>query len=150
MKLWKKILIGVFVLIVIAVGLVGFGMFKGYQAYKEQIEPDMLRYVKMTQQEQDQYVLTKLVDFYGFVYQRDNSEKGQATLDALTNDPAVRQAGLIWGRAICATIIKDNWDISSTLSAADRAKYAREADDLDDKGEHLKDEIQRYLLRRLP
>ena len=149
MKLWKKILIGVFVLAVVVAAFVGFGIYKSYQTYTQTIAPDMRRYVTMTQQEQDQYVLSKLGDLYGLVYRLDDSAKGQAARDALVNDPAIRQAGLIWGRAICATIILDDWNISNTLSPADRAKYAREADDLDDKGEHLKEEMERRILPRV-
>ena len=148
MKLWKKILIGVFVLAVVAVGVTGFGLFKGYQAYKEKIEPDMKRYVTMTQQEQDAYVMSKMGDFCDFLYQRQSSDEKRSRLEAMENDPAVRRAALVWGRGICAAIIKDNWSISSTLSAADRAKYEREADDLDDKGERMQKEMQRFLLGR--
>ncbi len=143
MKLWKKILIGVFVLAAIAVGLVGFGIFKAHKAYTEKIEPDMKRYVTMTRQEQDQYVLSKLGDLYGLVSKLDNSEAAKATEAAMMNDPACRQAGLEWGRAICATIIKDDRNISATLSAADRAKYEMEAKDFDDKNERFQKELER-------
>lgn len=143
MKLWKKILIGVFVLAAIVVGLVGFGIFKAHKAYTEKIEPDMKRYVTMTRQEQDQYVLSKLGDLYGFASQLDHSEEAKAAQAAMMNDPACRQAGLEWGRAICATIIKDDRDISATLSAADKAKYEKEAKDFDDKNERFQKELER-------
>ena len=143
MVLWKKILIGVFVLAVIVISLVGFGIFKAHQAYTEKIEPDMKRYVTMSQQEQDEYVMSRLGDFYEFVYQIDHSEKGRVAFEAMKNDPAFRQAGLAWGRSLCATIIKDNKELSSTLSAADKAKYAKEAEDLDDKGKRFGKEMKR-------
>ncbi len=143
MKLWKKILIGVFVLAAIAVGLIGFGIFKAHKAYTDKIEPDMKRYVTMTRQEQDQYVLSKIGDLYGFVSQMDDSAKGKAAYDALMNDPAARQASLDWGRALCATIIKDDKDISAALSAADRAKYEKEAEDFDEKNQRFQKELER-------
>ena len=48
MKLLKKILIGIVVLIMIGVGLIGFGVFEAKKTYTEKIEPDMKRYVTMT------------------------------------------------------------------------------------------------------
>lgn len=148
MKLWKKILIGVFVLVVLAVGAVGFGIFKAHKAYTEKIEPDMKRYVTMTQQEQDQYVLSKLEDFYGLAYQMNNSEEGKKAVEAMRNDPAIRQAGLVWGRSLCATIIKDSSDISANLSAAEKAKYVKEAEDFDDKSKRFQKELERITPKK--
>lgn len=148
MKLWKKILIGIFVLAVIVFGLVGFGIFKAHQAYTEKILPDMKRYVTMTEQEQDQYVLSKLGDLYRFAYQINDSAAEKETFEAVQNDPAARQAGLVWGRAVCANIIKDDKNISPTLSAAEKAKYEKEAEDLHEKGERWKKEMERVAPRK--
>ncbi len=148
MKLWKKILIGLFVLIAIGVGLIGFGMFKGYQMYTEKIEPDMKRYVTMTKQEQDQYVFSKLGDLYGFVDRLDDSEKGKAVHEAMMNDPAARQAGLEWGRALCAGIIKDSKEITATLSAADKAKYEKEAENFEAKNQRFQKELERLAPKK--
>ena len=148
MKLWKKILIGVFVLAVIAVGLVGFGIFKAHKAYTEKIEPDMKRYVTMTQQEQDQYVLSKLEEFYGLAYRMNTSEEGKKAVEAMQNDPAIRQAGLVWGRSLCATIIKDSDEISANLSPQEKAKYVQEAKDFDDKSERFQKELERITPKK--
>ncbi|MBQ8698986.1 MAG: hypothetical protein IJ812_00325 [Schwartzia sp.] len=146
MKLWKKLLIGVAVLAVIVVGLVGYGLFKAGKVYTEKIEPDMKRYVLMTQQEQDEYVLSRLTDLYEMVYRKDaQNEQHRAAAEAIKNNPSVRQAGLVWGRSICASIIINSAELSRNLSPADRAKYLREADDLDDKGEHFTKEMTRAL-----
>ena len=93
MKLWKKILIGIVVLTMIGIGLIGFGVFEAKKAYTEKIEPDMKRYVTMTRQEQDEYVLSKLGELYTLSYKRNTSPEGQAALNALQNDPAIRQTG---------------------------------------------------------
>ena len=85
MNLWKKILIGVFILAAIVVGLVGFGIFKAHQAYTEKIVPDMKRYVTMTQQEQDQYVMSKLGELYAFTYKINDSEAEKAIIEAIQN-----------------------------------------------------------------
>ena len=148
MKLLKKILIGIVVLIMIGVGLIGFGVFEAKKTYTEKIEPDMKRYVTMTQQQQDEYVLSKLGDLYTLSHKRDDSPVGKAALDALQNDPAVRQTGLVWGRSLCAFIITQSKDISSTLSPEDKAKYAKEAEDFDSKSERFQKEMERILPKK--
>ena len=148
MKLWKKILIGVFVLVVLAVGAVGFGIFKAHKAYTEKIEPDMKRYVTMTQQQQDEYVLSKLEDFYGLAYRINTSEEGKKAVEAMQSDPAIRQAGLVWGRSLCATIIKDSDEISANLSPQEKAKYVQEARDFDEKSERFQKELERITPKK--
>lgn len=148
MKLWKKILIGIVVLTMIGIGLIGFGVFEAKKAYTEKIEPDMKRYVTMTRQEQDEYVLSKLGELYTLSYKRDTSPEGQAALNALQNDPAIRQTGLVWGRSLCAFIITQSKDISSTLSPEDKAKYAKEAEDFDSKSERFQKEMERILPKK--
>ncbi len=149
MKLWKKLLIGAAVLAVIVVGLVGYGVFKAGQVYTEKIEPDMKRYVLMKPQEQDEYVLSRLVELYDMVYQKGTkNEQNKAAAEAMKNNPAVRQAGLVWGRALCASFVKNSEEIFKTLSAEDKAKYSREAKDLDDKGEHFAKELEKVLPKK--
>jgi hypothetical protein len=63
-------------------------------------------------------------------------------------DSVARQAGLDWGRALCATIIKDNQGISDTLSAADKAKYVKEAEDFEEKNERFQKELERILPKK--
>ncbi len=135
MKLWKKLLIGVLILGAIVVGLIGYGFFKIGKTYTQDIAPDMQRYVRMTQVEQDQYVLSRMGELTMKIYGEDKDGKGRAVVEAMNNDPALRQAGIGWGRSICASIIKDDKDIFDTLSAQDKRKYKEEADDLEDRGE---------------
>ena len=146
MKLWKKILIGVLVLAAIGVGIAGYGLFKGYKLYTEKIAPDMIRYTQMTQAEQDQYIISRMEDLTTMIAGKDG--KGKAVVQAMETDPELRQAGIVWGRALCASIIKDDRELSSRLTPAQRAQYEREADDLDDKGEHFTNMMRRSGLMR--
>ena len=148
MKLWKKILIGIVVLTMIGIGLIGFGVFEAKKAYTEKIEPDMKRYMTMTQQEQDEYVLSKLGELYSLSYKRDITPEQKAALNALQNDPAIRQTGLVWGRSLCAFIITQSNDISSTLSPEDKTKYAKEAEDFDSKTERFQKEMERFFPKK--
>ena len=146
MKLWKKILIGILVLAAIGVGIAGYGIFKGYKLYTETIAPDMIRYTQMTQAEQDQYIISRMEDLTTMVAGKDG--KGKAVVQAMETDPELRQAGIVWGRALCASIIKDDRELSARLTPAQRAQYEREADDLDDKGEHFTNVMRRSGLLR--
>ncbi|MBQ9697195.1 MAG: hypothetical protein IJV46_01485 [Acidaminococcaceae bacterium] len=149
MKFWKKLLIGVIILTLIGIcGFVGLGIFGAKKVYTEKIEPDMKRYVTMTQQEQDEYVLSKLEDLYGLSNKLDDSAEGKAALNALQNDPAVRQAGLVWGRSLCAFIIKESSDISAALSPEEREKYEKEARDFDDKSDRFQKEMERVVPKK--
>ena len=58
-------------------------------------------------------------------------------------NPELRQAGIVWGRAVCASIIKDNDDLSSRLTPAQTAQYKKEAEDLDDKSEHFQNMMRK-------
>ena len=143
MKLWKKILIGVLVLAAIGVGIAGYGLFKGYKLYTEKIAPDMIRYTRMTQAEQDQYIISRMEDLTTLMAGADTDGKGKAVVQAMETNPELRQAGIVWGRALCASIIKDDRELSAGLTPAQRAQYEREADDLDDKGEHFTNMMRR-------
>ena len=148
MKLWKKILIGVLVLAAIGVGIAGYGIFKGYKLYTEKIAPDMIRYTQMTQAEQDQYIISRMEDLTTMMAGADKDGKGKAVVQAMETDPELRQAGIVWGRALCASIIKDDRELSARLTPAQRAQYEREADDLDDKGERFTNMMKRSGLMR--
>ncbi len=137
MKLWKKILIGVIVLAVIGMGAIIYGFFKIGQTYTEKVAPDMMRYVQMTQTEQDQYVLSKMSDFTEKLYGEEKEGKGKAVMEAMNKDPELRQAGLLWGRSLCASIIKEDKDIFNTLSPQNKKKYEEEADDMEERSERF-------------
>lgn len=143
MKLWKKILIAIIVLFTIVIGLIGLVVFGAHEAYKEKIEPDMKRYATMTQQEQDEYVLSKMDVLYSLSNKHEISSESKAAYNALKTDPAVRRAGLAWGRSLCAYIITKSDDIVATLSPQDREKLTKEAADLNAKGKQFKAELKR-------
>ena len=90
MKLWKKILIAIIVLSAIGIGLIGFGIFEAHEAYKNKIEPDMKRYVTMTQQEQDEYVLSKLLPSGRLALSGDAPSARSSSRTAMTLKPHSR------------------------------------------------------------
>ncbi len=140
MKLWKKILIGVVILGVIGLGFAGYGIYKMGTAYKEKIEPDMKQYVQMTKEEQDKYVITHMEDFLMAIQSGDDKDL-QSDLDAVRNNPEIRQAGIDWGRSICASLIDMSDDISGELSEDAKALYKAEAD----AGEKRSDKFTKLL-----
>ncbi|MBR4695302.1 MAG: hypothetical protein IKR65_01790 [Selenomonadaceae bacterium] len=140
MKLWKKILIAVVILGVIGIGFAGYGLYKMGTAYKEKIEPDMKQYVQMTKEEQDKYVITHMEDLLVAI-QSGNDKDLQSDLDAVRNNPEVRQAGIDWGRSICASLIDMSDDISEGLSEEAKALYKAEAE----AGEKRSDKFTKLL-----
>ena len=148
MKLWKKLLIAVVVLVLIGVGFVTYGLFQVGKVYTEKIEPDMKRYVQMTPKDQDEYVLSKLADLYGLIYAKDQSGQGDAVRKAISSDPAIRLAGIEWGRAVCANIVKDSKEISATLTDAEKEKYKREAENLEEKGERFRQALEKVVPKK--
>ncbi len=144
MKLWKKILIGVVVLAAVAIGLVGYGIFKIGTAYTEKIEPDMKRYAQMTVEDQNRYVSDHLDDFMGMLSQKSGDPQGQDKLEAMRRDHALRQATIEWGRSLCAAIIDASEDIGASLTPAQKAQYKKEAATLEERGNRLKALMEKY------
>lgn len=125
MKLWKKILIGFFILAVIGIGLAAYGVSKISDTYTEKIEPDMKRYVQMTKEEQNEYVLVHMEELLATASQPEELKYFQ---EAIKNNPEFRQAGIDWGRSICAIFIVMSEEISGGLSEEEKAMYKAEAD----------------------
>ena len=132
MKLWKKILIAFSILAVIGVGLVAYGIYKIEGTYTEKIVPDMKRYVQMTKEQQDEYVVTHMEDLMMTTLQ---SEEFKSFQKAMKDNPELRQAGIDWGRSICAVFISMSEDIFAGLSEEDKAKYKAEAEENDTRGD---------------
>ena len=126
MKLWKKILIGIFVLVAIVIGVAAYGLYKIGDTYTEKIEPEMKRYVQMTKEQQDEYVIIHMEEFMGNFLE---PEELQPFQEILKNNPEVRQAAIDWGRSACAILIIDSKDISAGLSPEDNVKYEAEREE---------------------
>ena len=132
MKLWKKILIAFSILAVIGIGIFAYGIYKIEGTYTEKIVPDMKRYVQMTKEQQDEYVITHMEELLTTTSQPEELKYFQ---EAMKNDPEFRQAGVDWGRSICAVFIDMSEEISAGLSAEDKARYKAEAEENDTRGD---------------
>ena len=148
MKLWKKLLIGVLIVAAVGVGFVGYGLFKMQKLYSEKIAPDMVRYTQMTSAEQDKYIVSRMEELTTMIAGEDKDGKGKAVVKAMETNPELRQAGIVWGRAVCASIIKDDADLSSKLTPAQKEQYKKEAEDLDDKSQHFQDMMKKAGLTK--
>ncbi len=104
-------------------------------AIADKIETDIPKYVKMTTEEQNEYVISHFDDMMIMLEKSDKDKDGKVILEAMRNDPTVRQAGIEWGRSICATLVKDMDSVSSSLPKADLEKYAKEADESKARGD---------------
>ena len=150
MKTWKKVVIGLGVLGVLLIGILGYGIMKVSDSVTQKLEPDMQQYVKMSTEEQNQYVLQHMDQFMATLRAHDTKNEEAATFDAVHNDPAVRQAGLEWGRSLCAIVVVNSNSISSELDPAEKAKYEKEADEQDQRGDKFTAELDRVIKATQP
>ena len=148
MKWWKKLLIAVGILAALGLGLVGYGVWKVSDVYTEKILPDMERYVQMTQEEQDKYVLAHMEDLIKSLQSDDTDDKVKLETEAIAKDPAARQAAIEVGRSMCAVMLSASDEISNKLSAADKAKYEEESKALDARGKAFDKAVENYAAQR--
>ena len=142
MKLWKKILIGVGILVLLGLGVLAYGLMKAGDVYTEKIEPDMVKYVQMTKEEQDKYVINHMEDLFKAI-QRDDLNTGRE-LEAMQKDENVRQAGVALGRSFCAGFINMSENITSKLTPEDKAKFKQEEADLEARRKHFDEVVKKY------
>ena len=142
MQWWKKLLIALGILLVLGLGLLGYGAMKMSDVYTETIKPDMEAYVQMTEEEQDKYVLNHMEKLMQAVKAED--KEVQIEVEAMQNDPATREAGIALGRSMCALLLSASDDITSSLSAADKAKYEEEGKAIDARGKQFEKLVEEY------
>ena len=63
------------------------------------------------------------------------SEEFKSFQKAMKDNPELRQAGIDWGRSICAVFISMSEEIFAGLSEEDKAKYKAEAEENDTRGD---------------
>ena len=148
MKLWKKVLIGVAILAALGIGLLGYGVWKVSDVYEQKIQPDMQRYVQMTKEEQDKYVIAHMEDLLKSIQSDDTDEKVKLEYEAIEKDPASRQAAIEVGRSMCAVLLSASDDITSKLTAADKAKYEEEGKALEARGKALDKAVEDYAAKK--
>lgn len=148
MKWWKKLLIAVGILAALGLGLIGYGVSKVSDVYEEKIQPDMQRYVQMTKAEQDEYVIAHMEDLMKSIQSDDTDEKVKLETEAIEKDPASRQAAVEVGRSMCAVLLSASEDITSKLSAADKAKYEEEGKALEARGKAFDKAVEDYAARK--
>jgi len=144
MKWWKKLLIAVGILAALGIGLMGYGVWKVSDVYEQKIQPDMQRYVQMTKEEQDKYVISHMEDLMKSLKSDDTDEKTKLVSEAIEKDPASRQAAIEVGRSLCAVLLSASDDITSKLTAADKAKYEEEGKALDARGKAFDKAVEDY------
>ena len=143
---WKKLLIVVGILAVLGAGLLGYGVMKVGDLYKEKILPDMQAYVQMTEQEQDDYVLSHMEELMKSVDAEDDQVKLE--LEAMEKYPEARQAGVEVGRSMCAIMLSASDEITDSLSAADKAKYEEEGKAIEARSKHFEKMVEEYKAMR--
>ena len=142
MKTWKKVLIGV--AIVIVIGALGYGVMKISDTISEKIEPDMARYITMTETEQNQYVIEHMDEFLVMLINHGENAEDKATLEAVKNDPEIRESGIAWGRSLCAVVIINTDSLKGKLNPEQAEKFKKEADEENIRGDKFTKALDKY------
>ena len=135
----KKILaiLGAIVLVaIIVLGITTCGVMKVADEALKEREPQLREYVKMTEEQQNEYVLKNMDDLTAAIAaeaKTDSAEdqKARKSLDEIKTLPEYRAAGLKLGRSIVAMFIISSDPIVADLSPEDKAKYQAEYEQLE-------------------
>ena len=131
----KKILLGVVVLGVIVVAIVGYGTYKVADETLKEKEPQLRQYVQMDEAAQNKYVLENINEIFAKI-DLDNDGKPEdkekiQRLRELNSQPEIQSALVDFGRSFMATGIILSDPIVKDMSADVKAKYEKEADQLE-------------------
>ena len=127
----KKILAIVGAVVIVAVVVLGVttcGIMKVADEALKEREPQLREYVKMTEEQQNDYVSKNMDDLTASIAAED--QKARKNLEKMTNVPEYRAACLKLGRSIMAMYIISSEPVTADLSEDDKAKYQAESDQL--------------------
>ena len=134
----KKILAIVGAIVIVAVVVLGVttcGIMKVADEALKEREPQLREYVKMTEEQQNDYVSKNMDDIIATVAaeaKTDSVEDQNArkNFEKVKNDPEYRASCLKLGRSIMAMYIISSEPVTADLSEDDKAKYQAESDQL--------------------
>ena len=127
----KKILAIVGAVVIVAVVVLGVttcGIMKVADEALKEREPQLREYVKMTEEQQNDYVSKNMDDLTASIAAED--QKARKNLEKMKNVPEYRAACLKLGRSIMAMYIISSEPVTADLSEDDKAKYQAESDQL--------------------
>ena len=134
----KKILAIVGAIVIVAfvvLGVTTCGIMKVADEALKEREPQLREYVKMTEEQQNDYVSKNMDDIIATVAaeaKTDKSEdqKARKNFEEIKDSPEYRAACLKLGRSIMAMYVISSEPIVADLSEEDKAKYQAESDQL--------------------
>ena len=150
----KKILaiIGaIFVVTLVVLGVTTCGVMKIADNWAKEKEPEMRQYVKMSTEDQNAYVeknmndlFTKL-NIYGEKHPEDFTAEEKENWKKAENAPDAKAAGIQLGRSLVAMFIVSYDPIMNDLSAEDKARYEKEAEEVDARTDAYLKILDKYI-----
>ena len=130
------ILGAIFIVAIIVLGVTTCGVMKVADEALKEREPQLREYVKMTEEQQNEYVLKNMDDLIAAIIaetKTDSAEDQNArkTFEEIKNSPEYSEAGLKLGRSIVAMFVISSDPIVADMSPEDKAKYQAECDQLE-------------------
>ncbi|MBR5913544.1 MAG: hypothetical protein IKZ58_04215 [Selenomonadaceae bacterium] len=150
----KKILVvlGIFAFVaIVTLGVTTCGVMKIADDWIKEKEPELRQYVQMTEDEQNAYVeknrdeLLRRIKVYAEKNPENTSPEQKETWKKIVEDPEVKAAGLQLGRSIVALLISSSDNITKDLSAEDKAKYEKEANELQERTDIYTKLLEKYI-----
>ncbi|MBE8950953.1 MAG: hypothetical protein SR3Q1_10225 [Quinella sp. 3Q1] len=129
----KKILLAVIIIGVAAVAILGYGTYKVADETLKEQEPKLRHYIQLDEAAQNKYLVENIDELLTKV-DLDNDGKPEkkeqiAKLKKLNTQPEIQSALIDLGRSFMAVGITVSDPIVKDLSADDKAKYQKEADE---------------------
>ena len=135
MRLIKKILLGVVILGAIAVAFVGYGTYKVADEALKEKEPQLRQYLTLDEAAQNKYILENVDELLAKVdLDKDGKPEDKEKIQRLRKlhaEPKIQSALIDLCRSFMATGIMISDPIVKDLSADVKAKYEKEADQLE-------------------
>jgi len=130
------ILGAIFIVAIVVLGVTTCGIMKVADEALKEREPQLREYVKMTEEQQNEYVSKNMDDIIASVAaeaKTDSAEdqKARKNFEEMKTDPEYRAACLKLGRSIMAMLVISSEPILADMSAEDKAKYQAESDQLE-------------------
>ncbi len=134
----KKILMIIGALVLVGIVVLGVTMCGVKQVAEEKLkekEPELRRYVQMTEVDQNAYVEKNMNELFNTIIGefKEDQEISKENLKNLEEDPEAKAAGIQLGRSIVAMFVISSENIVKDLSPADKDKYTKESEDLNNR-----------------
>lgn len=137
------VLAGIVFIIAVVAGVTACGIVSITEDFLKEREPEMLKYVQLNAQEQNEYVEKNLDEILRSAQVYVNAA-AQENWDAIRKDPEVHEAAIKLARSFCAAFVLHLDTVKKNLSAEDLARYEEEANSAEGHIDEFKKALEKH------